>query len=377
MEELRIVSPIEYRARFCVQLEYLLTHQTLIEAGFFNKITLRAMYLDPSDEKTLVMMRLIEQVIRETDVRVHIEFDSIMDLEWGGIPHLGKLFKPRAYRAWRTLVDDFKNLGKVRENVSIKESGKWRLNCFAGTDHSKAASIRIPSLGLCVAWIGGVNFHPDHFHTPETPGYIHDMMLEITGNSSFVHELQQASACLDDDVNRFDRDFHTDLGELLVDKGVPRRSLILQKVLEIIQDAEPDEALLICTQFRPTREIYTALCAAVARSVVVEYRYSPEPTLGIFSRLMEKLNTHARFGGKTQPWMHHYEPRGVSTQQHAKMLIKLSADDDTPIVALMGSHNFSEVGVAWGTREIALHSTHPQLLTSLVGWYANAFWQNN
>jgi cardiolipin synthase len=134
-----------------------------------------------------------------------------------------------------------------------------------------------------------------------------------------------------------------------VDAGGRGRSLILEQALEFIDSAQ--EHVLITSQYFPGAITATHLLAAHERGVRVRIIYNhagrhrwPSNWLHAFVNQAERLRLPAEF------FAHPYTSAGYL---HAKLIA-------TEQGAMMGSHNFIQAGVTFGTAEIAMRVRDPE-----------------
>lgn len=132
--------------------------------------------------------------------------------------------------------------------------------------------------------------------------------------------------------------------KLLVDAGEPRRSIIFDKALQLIDEAE--KSILITCQYFPHDSVARHLQLAYDRGVKVTIFYNsprkqpwPYPLLHYIVRERERQRRPASF-------FEHELPKSAN-YLHAKLLA-------TEKGAMIGSHNYVVTGVNFGTAEIAL-----------------------
>jgi hypothetical protein len=143
----------------------------------------------------------------------------------------------------------------------------------------------------------------------------------------------------------FDLDTHTDL---LIDAGVPNQSLIYEKALEVIDQA--DKFVFITCQLFPNSRTVRHLIAAHKRGakVTIIYNHPIKHKLHFPVHQFITWREHARapvsfFTNQlklSQPYIH----------------AKLIATENNTII---GSHNYVRAGVSYGTAEIALLRRDP------------------
>ncbi|HEY2003746.1 MAG TPA: phospholipase D-like domain-containing protein [Candidatus Saccharimonadia bacterium] len=134
-----------------------------------------------------------------------------------------------------------------------------------------------------------------------------------------------------------------------LDAGVPRRSLIFEQAVELI--AASREHVFLATQYFPGGEMGQALLAAHLRGATVTIVYN-HPSL--FSGPMRLLNATYNLAQRHHlPESFFAHANAGPSYLHAKLLA-------TEHGAILGSHNFVEQGVNFGTAEIALLVRDPK-----------------
>lgn len=142
--------------------------------------------------------------------------------------------------------------------------------------------------------------------------------------------------------------------QLFVDAGVRRQSRIMEQALRLIDEAT--ERIIMTCQYFPSGATARHLAAAARRGVQIELIYNdptnrkwPNDWAHRMLAIVEQFSKpHALFEHKL-PLGHPYI--------HAKLLI-------TEKAAMLGSHNYVEAGVQFGTAEVALLSEDPSFATN-------------
>lgn len=136
---------------------------------------------------------------------------------------------------------------------------------------------------------------------------------------------------------------------LLLDAGLPNQSIIFKESLKLIDSAQ--ESIVFTCQYFPDKAILDHLVSAHNRGVDVKLIYNHplnrSPGLAVAHYLNKAKSRLSRPGFLFE----HQLPRH-STYLHAKLLV-------TEKAVMIGSHNFVEAGVKFGTAEIALLSNDP------------------
>jgi cardiolipin synthase len=226
----------------------------------------------------------------------------------------------------RELLNEIHALGGTVDWV-----GRIGLNPYAGRMHCKATIIDDNVFSF-----GGVNFCDDGFRNIDYMLYVKDAAVandvhNIVGNLPATNIEMPLNAA----------------NTLLYDGGRKGESLIYDRACELAGRAR---AVVYVSQMCPTGRLADVLKQAKATC----YFNQPAKT-GLKPSTLAQLWDNWRTGT-----INHYEG---DAYVHAKcMLFELK--DGTKAV-LSGSHNFSWRGVTFGTKEIALLSTDPELWRKL------------
>jgi phosphatidylserine/phosphatidylglycerophosphate/cardiolipin synthase-like enzyme len=145
--------------------------------------------------------------------------------------------------------------------------------------------------------------------------------------------------------------------QILLDAGVKKQSIILEKALEFVDEAK--EEVWITSQFFPGGRMARHLSQAAARGVRVRILYNNpakhDPPIAAWQRAVV---SRAR---KSLPAdLFAYRLPKESGLIHAKVLV-------TEKKVIIGSHNYLERGVTFGTAEIALLSDDAELRKQTLG----------
>jgi phosphatidylserine/phosphatidylglycerophosphate/cardiolipin synthase-like enzyme len=208
---------------------------------------------------------------------------------------------------------------------------------FIGRDHKKIVIVDD------FAYIGGLNLTPlDMMRV--------DLMLG-TNNPAIVNVLAQVFISSFYEHEQSDRVISCDsYNSVLIDSGKRNSSLIMDFVRERILSGEDKITLL--TPYLPVGQLRHILNHEADKGRDIEVITSSESNLGFaprFSRLVHNF-------GQQKPKFRITRYPGVV---HAKAL-KIGNH-----TAIIGSHNFDELFVRFGTEEIALLTSQPEILQGL------------
>lgn len=208
---------------------------------------------------------------------------------------------------------------------------------FLGRDHKKISLIDGK------VYIGGSNLTPLDYTRA-------DIMIK-TDNKSIVNNAKQIF--LDSFLNRSAQDLVMNCdtkNRLLIDVGRRGQSLIMQEACNIINSA--NDRVVLVSPYIPMGRLRDALNNACSRGVFVEVISSDETQLGFAPKLSQLVHNL----GQSEPDFSIFRcPNTV----HAKILLV----DNTS--AMVGSHNFDELFVYFGTEEIVLLSEELDLIKEL------------
>lgn len=135
-----------------------------------------------------------------------------------------------------------------------------------------------------------------------------------------------------------------DHSALLVDAGVPRRSLIMRRAMALIDEAQ--EHVFISCQFFPGQVTGQRLLAAHRRGVKVVIVYGHPDQHDWFNRKLQRLSNMAERWRLPSEFFTH-----IVQHENGRIHAKLIATEKG---AIIGSHNYVSAGVQLGTAEIAL-----------------------
>lgn len=227
--------------------------------------------------------------------------------------------------------------GQLRASgVHITYVGKLGINPFKTRCHSKI--VLIDDLAYT---FGGINFSDDSLEN-------HDYMFEIH------------SATLADRLYKIVREIEKDTGEpladireeldahttLLFDGGTPDESVIYETACDVVAAAKK---VYYVSQMCPSGKLAELITATENECYFVRPSQAepPGPIDLIWNKLRYSITN--RYKGKAYV--------------HAKFILTEGHDGSKHLIS--GSNNFSWRGVRYGTKEIAMHSSDPELWDAL------------
>lgn len=217
--------------------------------------------------------------------------------------------------------------------------------------------IKLYQFGDTVLTAGGVNACGTSF------GFT-DYLLEFTDHdlAEWAWRLTERLA-LEDNLGDYDLYYDSPYGEFIVDVGVPGQSAILDKAQELLQ-SDDIEKVVFSSMYRPGGAIEARLGELQEKlgesNVTVCYNSLEKP-----SNITDRLQSYKqRIGRKTHTASHPAEKF-----HHAKFIIVYKSDGSVELIST--SHNFNTSGVMFGTAEIALVSSSPELANELDDFLHN------
>lgn len=149
---------------------------------------------------------------------------------------------------------------------------------------------------------------------------------------------------------------------LLQDKGTKGRSIIYDYALALINKSQ--ESLQLTTQLPPSGRLLEAAIAAAKRGVEVEMITSPQTSNYIEGKGYKQIFGFAQWRTKKVP---NFTMLHANNTLHAGLFIV----DGCNGTAAIGSSNFSEPGVWFGTKEIELFSKRSDIVRPIHEAYTS------
>jgi len=303
-----------------------LTHNV---AGAKTRINLTSLVL-ADDAHTHELIEALVHAARR-GVRVTIAADVFTFSEFGGyFSPLQRL--PARSRAALHMAKRLQAAGAA----FVWLGSKYKLNPFGGVTHLKWAVV--DDITYC---FGGVNLYQEGIesvdymfkstHPALAEQISHQHLAIVEGNASH----QFYPGCLSE----------TAYGTIYIDSGKRSDSIIYNRLLELAEEAEH---ILVVTQYCPSGPLAHHL-----RGKSNIYYNQPGRT-SYPAKLLIKY-------GEFRTGLRSLYTR--PTYLHAKFMVFTMPDSKK--IALTGSHNFSLSGVMFGTREVALETSDPNVIQQL------------
>ena len=285
-----------------------------------DSVHLQSMNFELSNQMRNVITAALDAASR--GVKVTFAFDTLAFVE----PH-GKLLRntlPQLEAAGITI----KLLGGSLFPLKV-----------AGRSHTKVYVVDTISY-----FGGGVNLYEPSF------GY-YDFMLRSTDDTLLLQKLHELIKRQPSDSS----DWSMDLGngdKMLVDGGKRNQSLIFDEAIRLVMFAKKTWYV---SQFSPGRKLERALKRLSRDSCKVWFNVvASSDVRDKWSAFID--NVTSRIGNRY---------KGIR-RIHAKFIV--IQKDDGSYAAITGSHNFSDWGVRFGTKEAALYTTDQTLCIQLIAF---------
>lgn len=311
---------------------------------------IQTMALEPSYFTNLLVFNLIQAAQRGVDVRVvHDAYsDYVTDNSFNS---LSLLLQEKVRQKKRTLQDQRSTMVElmrrsypvVKTNISSKVIAATPMAAIMGRDHKKISIVDES------AYIGGVNL------TSLDERRL-DLMLK-TSNASIVFALKQVYIRSFYEMLAQDMEIKCDeFNLLLIDSGFRGQSTIMNCVYKYVQREQ--EKIVVLSPYLPSGKFRRLLNNAVISGVEVEVYTTGYNQTGLAPKASQFIHNL----GQSKPKFKIMRYQGIV---HAKALIFGQHS------AMIGSHNFDELFVQFGTEELALLTRQGEIIDQLQQYVAN------
>ena len=236
-----------------------------------------------------------------------------------------------------TMVKSLKSAG-----VKFSWLGRSRMTLLSGRTHSKWCVID----DTCFTF-GGVNMYQGGITENS------DYMFRIEHNrlaDRLAYEQGRIVKAERTSTNYPSVTYELDGNSVLFDGGIIAHSVIYRRAIELAREAKH---IIFVSQYCPTGKL-----ARIFKSKDVDLYFNRPEQADSLNKALIRLSMFTS-GFKTN---YQKEP-----YLHAKFIIFTMQDGSK--VAITGSHNFAYTGVLFGTREVALETTDPAVISQLEKFY--------
>lgn len=297
-----------------------------------HSITITSLIFTDDTSTSALITALIQAAKRGVSVTIAQDFFTYS--EFGGF------FNPFRQHTTRSRHATDTTLRLRKAGVTVSWLGHLKFNPFAGVTHIKWSVVD----DTCYLF-GGVNLY-----TAGIDGST-DYMLRVE-DADLAKEIADQQRAITKSPHPLYEGFKgkCSIGTWYVDSGKPHDSIIYNRACEL---AAQSKSILFVSQYSPSGPLAEQLKITESKS----YFNQPENT-GFPTSLMLRRDRHVT---------------GISSLYsrkkylHAKFIIFTLASGEK--VALTGSHNFAHKGVAFGTREVALESSDPEIVSQLEHFF--------
>ncbi len=258
---------------------------------------------------------------------------------------------------FKTFYDRLEELQKAGAQTVITNKPRKSLsNPAAGRSHIKTGVVGDK------VYVGGCNLDDAtnidvmvSWHDQQTADWLFGMVAQMAqhGNTRKAFHEQDAHLELSPEM------------KLVRDAGVPNQSLILETAVQLVSDAE--KWVIYTSQFFPNGPIYKALLGAAYRGARVEIYYAHPSIHGLEEPIHRLYNLRGQTVLTKKATVHQL-PKDAP-KLHAKVLA-------TENGAMVGSHNYIQQGVKWGTAELALLYNDPTFSRQLKSFIVTEIERN-
>ena len=300
-----------------------------------KRVVFLAMVAFEDEESTSLINAMVEAAKR--GVKVEVAADILTYTESAGTTFPIRYFDKKSSRATNT------RRKLLKSGAKFHWLGRSHMTLYSGRTHSKWCVV-----DDTVYTFGGVNL----FHGGVTNN---DYMFKFTNQKiadAIDKEHQRYKQADRREIAYRSHALPTEFGTVLFDGGLVGESIIYRRATALAQLAQ---RITLVSQYSPTGKLARALRD---KNKQVELYFNPPQNATLLNRAL------IQFGMWTSHVSTLYQKRQYL---HAKFIIFEMLDGSK--VAITGSHNFNHTGVVFGTREIALETKDPAIITQLEQFF--------
>lgn len=319
---MKLLTPSEY------------VHQAAIQARNASKrIYLISMVIADHPETHELMDALKDAAKRGVKVVVAADIFTYGEVSGSFLPV--RYYSPNA-KLTTKMVKSLRTAG-----VKFHWLGHGRLSIFNGRTHSKWCVV-----DDTVYSFGGVNMYGESIHNV-------DYMFKITNHKiadRLVYEQNRIQKAEKTTTNYPSVTYEVGDEVIHFDGGIITQSVVYKRVCELANEASE---ILFVSQYCPTGKL-----ARILRKKKASLYYNRPEQAQSFNKpliILSQFTSGFRSLYKKDVYL------------HAKFMIFTMKDGSK--IAVTGSHNFAYTGVVLGTREIALETKNPAVISQLETFY--------
>lgn len=334
ISELKLYSGIEFFEQLAIDV-------SRTKAG--DRVAILTMSFEPDEP---LVAKVIDELHLAADRDVEIAFgvDAYTFLVDDSSKSIGPLlvrhmpFRQATFNRRQEAIDRLASKPSVDCTI-VNSPSRQLTNPYAGRSHIKTAVVNDK------AYIGGPNFHKSDradlvvgLEDPETADRLYTMTRHIveTGKTDEVLGVQDWAWQIDGAT------------KVIVDAGRRKQSLIRDMALRVIENAQ--ESVIGSFQFFPNGELADSLIRAHNRQVKVRFAHNRPLERGVLLGSVEYLTMMRQKRRMPEAFFADQAPRGMT--MHGSAITNEQS-------AMVGSHNFVQRGVGFGTPELVLSRDSP------------------
>lgn len=312
--------------------------EDLSVTGRGSQVAVLTMDFEPSEPLVKpVIDELAAAADRGTEVKLGV--DAFAFLVDDGKKSVGPMFLPlpfsqNNYRERQQVLERLAQKPTVSCSV-INRPERLLKNPFSGRSHIKLAVVDDK------VYLGGPNFHKTERADMVISLEDGELAEWLYSLSSQIVSAGKTSEVLGEEDIDLDLDSKT---RILIDSGKPGQSLIMDKAIQLVDEAS--SRIYGSFQFLPSGQLAERMAEADSRGTIVKPFHNDPARYNLALGIHERLVRAKQSTGMPKSFFNHRLPREADIL-HSKALASEKA-------AIVGSHNFVDLGIKYGTPEIAL-----------------------
>lgn len=300
-----------------------------------KRVYFLAMVVVNDESSKQLIDELIEAAKRK--VEVHVAADVMTYIELGGA------FLPMAYRNAKSRATTSMSKNLTNSGANFHWLGRKNSTILSGRTHTKLCIV-----DNTVYSFGGVNLYNGGIASS-------DYMFKVTDKTlanRLADEFTRLTKAEQKNEHYKSHSFAWRDNHVLIDGGIMGNSIIYRRACMLAQQSNK---IIYVSQYCPSGKL-----GKLIKKTDNKIYFNPPSNANSYNKVFIKLNMILS-GLKTL----YKKP----TYLHAKFIIFENADGTK--TAITGSHNFAYAGVFFGTREIALETRDPAIISQLEQFAKN------